>query len=443
MADTFPLDSITCENRENPVSARGDALKMAGGNSTRSPEGRALPNSDDAFQKLLLRLAAKAAARPDAASLIQFFCRATRDFFQVSGVYFWRRHAGDELVGEQADGKLAERFIGLRLLPQQSAVTAEAVRARRTIFVNQVQSTPTFPAARQFEARSLMAAPLVVLDEVIGAATFLHDSDEGFFNEDLAAKATILAGQLGSLLEATRLGQASREEHRRAEILAEVAHALADRLRLLLRTRLVSVLLRREGPFELRAVSAETPQLANSFRAGHDRQTIRFAADLAQRAVSAGEAITISISSDQHSLGSLVSPGMLIAAPFRTSRTQGAILVYPRLDEPFTAEEKSLVSAIAGFGAVAVAHAELCATAQGQAHELHQLLEISSELSSSGDLEHFLQAFVVRAADFLGYGRCFIALQEEGQFRVRCAVTRGEARRADTVFPEGLATRAL
>jgi two-component system NtrC family sensor kinase len=423
-----------------------------------SPEGRALPNSDEAFQKLLLRIAAKASERVDSGSLIQLFCRATREFFQVSGVYFWRRHSGDELVGEQADGKLAERFVGLRLLPQQSAVTAEAVRARRTIFVNQFQSSPSFPAAQQFEARSLMAAPLVVFDEVIGAATFLHDSDEGFFDEDLAAKATILAGQLGSLLEATRLGEASREEHRRAEILAEVAsalhgtpdvasviEALADRLRLLLRTRLVSILLRREGPFELRAVSAETPQLANSVRAGHDRQTIRFAADLAQRAVSAGEAITItiSISSDLHSLGTLVSPGMLIAAPFRTSRTQGAILVYPRPGEIFTPEEKSLVSAIAGFGAVAVAHAELCATAQGQAHELHQLLEISSELSSSGDLEHFLQAFVVRAADFLGFGRCFIALLEDSEFRVRYAVVRGESRRVDTVYPEGIATRAL
>ena len=420
------------------------------------PEGRTFPNSDEAFQKLLLRIAAKAAERADAASLIQLFCAATREFFQVSGVYFWRRHAGDELIGEQADGKLAERFIGLRLLPQQSAVTAEAVRNRRTIFVNQMQPSPTFPAARQFEARSLMAAPLVVFDEVIGAATFLHDSDEGFFNEDLAAKATILAGQLGSLLEATRLGEASREEHRRAEILAEVAHALhgtpdvaaviealADRLRVLLRTRLVSVLLRREGPFELRAVSAETPQLANSFRAGHDRQTIRFAADLAQRAVSAGESITISISSEQHSPGSMVSSGMLIAAPFRTSRTQGAILVYPRHDSPFTAEEKSLVSAIAGFGAVAVAHAELCATAQAQAHELHQLLEISSDLSSSGDLEHFLQAFVVRAADFLGFGRCFIALLEDGEFRVRYGVDQGQPRRLDLIFPEGLATRAL
>ena len=309
--------------------------------------------------------------------------------------FIWRRHAGDELVGEQADGKLAERFIGIRLQFQDSANTAEAVRKRRTIIVNDVQSSQSNPALRQFGARSLMVAPMIVFDEVIGVATFTHDSENGFFNEDLAAKATILAGQLGSLLEATRLGEASRQEHRRTAILAEVANALhgtpdvsaviealADRLRLLLRTRLVSVLLRREGPFELRAVAAETPQLANSFRAAHDRQTIRFAADLAQRAVSGGEVITIAIGGELHSLGSMVSSGMLIAAPFRTARTQGAILVYPRADEVFTAEEKSLVSAIAGFGAVAVAHAELCATAQGQAHELHQLLEISSELSS-------------------------------------------------------------
>ena len=424
------------------------------------PEGRRSPHSDDGFQKLLLRIGAKAAERTDAASLIQFFCRVTREFFQVSGVYFWGHRAGGELIGEQADGKLAERFIGLRLLPSQSAVTADAVRSRRTIFINEVKSSPTFPAAQQFEARSIMAAPLVVFDEVIGAATFLHDADERFFDEDLAAKATILVGQLGGLLEATRLGEASREEHRRTEILAEVAHslhrtpdhgtpdvhsvveALADRLRVLLRTRLVSVLTRREGPFELRAVSADTPQLANSFRAEHDRQAIRFASDLAQRAVSAGEPITISISSDQHSFSS-VSPGMLIAAPFRTSRTQGAILVYPRREGAFTADEKSLVSAIAGFGAVAVAHAELSATAQSQAHELHQLLEISSELTSSGDLEQFLQAFVVRAADFLGFGRCFIALHEDGTFHVRYSVKQGQPRRVDTVFPESIATRAL
>jgi len=428
---------------------------MLEGNSKVPPRTSSVPGSDEAFQALLLRIAAEANDRSDAASMIHLFCRATREFFQVSGVYFWRLAAEDQLVGEEADGKMAERFRGLRLKQQESAVTMEAVRRRRAVFVNQLDPT-NYTAASEFGARSLMAVPLVVFNEVIGATTFLHDSDQEFFNEDLAAKATILAGQLGSLLEASRLSEASREEHRRAELLADVAQALhgtpdvtaviealADKLRVLLRSRLVCVLLRHDGPFELRAVSAETPQLAHTARARHDRQTIRFATDLAQRAVAAGEPVTLSVSAEVHSLGSLVSAGMLIAAPFRTSQTQGAILVYPRSEGVFTAEEKSLVAAIAGFGAVAVAHAELYASAHAQARELHQLLEISSALSSSGDLEQFLQAFVVRAADFLGFGRCFIALLEQEQFHVRYGVEKGEAKRVDEIFPEGIATHAL
>ena len=416
---------------------------------------RTFSASDEGFQKLLLRIASKSGEQSNPKALIQLFCRACREFFDVSGVYFWRCHTSEELVGEQADGKLAERFIGLRLRPDQSTVTAESVRQRRTIFANHVHST-AFPVAREFEARSLMAAPLLVFNEVVGAVTFLHDSKDDFFNEDLAAKATILAGQLGSLIEAARLAEASKEEHRRAEILADVAHALhgspdvgaviealADRLRLLLRTKLVCVLLRREGPFELKAVSAETPQLATSARSRHDRQTLRFAADLAHRAVAAGEPITLSIGADVHSLGNLISPGMLIAAPFRTARTQGAILIYPRHDGVFTTEERALVGAIAGFGAVAVAHAELHATARSQAQELHQLLEISSELSASGNLEQFLQAFVMRASSFLGFGRCFIALLEDDKFHIRYGVEQGDARRVDTVFPDGVATKTL
>ncbi len=441
-------------NHDPYSSIVGAGLSLSGALPIIAAERSLTPSSEEGFQALLLRLAADGVNLSDAPSLIQLFCRATREFFQVSGAYFWRS-VGGELVGEQADGKLADRIAGVRMAPDQSGVTGTAVRQRRTIYANHLQSA-AFPPAPEFEARSLLAAPLMVFNEVIGAVAFLHDADDDFFNEDRAAKATILAGQLGGLLEAFRLHEASREEHRRAEILADVAHALhgtpdvsaviealADRLRLLLRTKLVCVLLRREGPFELKAVSAETPQLANAARARHDRQTLRFAADLAQRAVAAGELITLSIGADVHSLGNLVSPGMLIAAPFRTSRTQGAILLYPRQDSMFTAEEKALVAGIAGFGAVAVAHAELYATSHAQAHEMHQLLEISSELNSSSNLEQVLQAFVVRAADFLGFGRCFIALEEGGEFRVCYAVEKGEPRRADTLFPEGIATRAL
>jgi two-component system NtrC family sensor kinase len=351
---------------------------------------------------------------------------------------------------------MAERFQGARLHRGESAVAADAVRKRKTVYCNRVDPAQ-YPMAAEYRALAIMAAPLVVSHEVIGAAAFLHDADPDFFNDDLAAKATILAGQLGSVLEASRLTLASREEHRRAEILAEVAQALhavpdaaavveavADRLRVLLRTRLVCILLRETSGFGLRAVSAESPQLAASVRARHDRKGLYFAADLANRAVSAGEPISVAIEPSTHSLGDLIPAGVLIAAPFRTSRTQGAVLVYPRQGGPFTSDEKALVAALAGFGAVAIANAELYGTARAQAHELHQLLEILSELASVRDLDQFLQRFSIRAADFLGFARAFIGLLEEDDaFHVRWGADNGKSVLVDLRFPEGVASRAL
>ena len=87
---------------------------MLEGNSKVPPRTSSVPGSDEAFQALLLRIAAEANDRSDAASLIHLFCHATREFFQVSGVYFWRRESEDQLVGEEADGKMAERFQGLQ-----------------------------------------------------------------------------------------------------------------------------------------------------------------------------------------------------------------------------------------------------------------------------------------------------------------------------------------
>ena len=119
------------------------------------------------------------------------------------------------------------------------------------------------------------------------------------------------------------------------------------------------------------------------------------------------------------------------------------MLVYPRLESLFSAEEKALVAAVAGFGAMAIAKLDLYRTAQAQAHELHQLLEISSELNSIGNQDLFMEALVVRAADFLGFGRCFIALLEAGAFHVRWGAEQGKAQRVDLPFPEGVASHAL
>ncbi len=288
-----------------------------------------------------------------------------------------------------------------------------------------------------------------------GAIVLVQSAPDAGFDENAVAKVTILAAQLGTALEALRLNQLAREEHRRASILVEVTSALhglpdtaavmeniADRLRVLLHSPAVLVFVQQEKLSQLQAVSTETPRLASSIHSRFQQNQLRSAQEIATRTIAAGERITVSIDGVSH-LGEDSPPGVLIAAPFRTTRSQGAILVYPRFSNPFTEEDKILVSALAGFGAVAVANAELCGMARAQAHELHEILEISFELGSAGKLDEFMQTSVLRAARFLGFQRCFIGLLEEAAFRIRWGVENGVARPVDIPLHNGVAACAL
>jgi len=427
---------------------------MPTGETTHVPESGPNPGSDAAFQELLFRISAAASQGAEATDLIRLFCREAREHFRVDGVYFWSLASADELVGMEADGLAAERFKGLRVHASQSGPAMEAIRERRAVCANQLGQSPL---GEGFRVESGMAAPLIISGAVVGVAFFAHNSLADYFIPEMATKATILLGQLGSLLEARRLPKASPEEPRRTETIPQVPQAIpavpdsnavveavADRLRILLRTRLVCVLLRRGAGFGLNTVAAESAQLAAVARARHDRQGLQFAADLAARAVAAGEPVTVAIDPSGHSMGDLLPPGTLIAAPFRTSRTQGAVLVYPRAEGAYSADEKALVAAVAGFGAVAIANAELYSTARAQAHELHQLLDISVDLGSPGQLDQFMQQFAGRAADFLGFGRALVGLvKDPDTFQVHWEVSGGRIRPVDFSIPEGVIARTL
>ena len=372
------------------------------------------------------------------------------------------------MTGAEADGDQADSFRGTRLRAGDASnapsIAIEAVQKRRAFFLNHVNAA-RYPWLAQGGAHAAMAAPLVVSGEVVGAIAFVLKVPHAGFNEDAVAKVTILAAQLGTALEALRLNQLSREEHRRATVLVEAASALhglpdtaavmesiADRLCALLHSPAVLVLIQQEKTqpekvqtekrFQLQAVSTEIPKVAQSIRSRFEQNNLRSAVEIASRAVAAGERITVSIDSAYH-FGEDSPPGVLIAAPFRTSRSHGAILVYPRSAQPFTEEDKALVSALVGFGAVAVANAELCGMARAKAHELHEILEISFELGSAGKLDEFMQTSAVRAASFLGFQRCFIGLFEETAFRIRWGVENGKARPVDIPLYDGVASHTL
>ena len=61
----------------------------------------------------------------------------------------------------------------------------------------------------------------------------------------------------------------------------------------------------------------------------------------------------------------------------------------------------------------------------------------------SASLDGFLQRFALRAADFLGFGRGFIGLLENGAFHVRWAAENSRSQRWISCYPDGPVSRAL
>jgi len=171
----------------------GDLLTMRAGET--SVLDKVGSRTDDALQRLLLRFIEAASQGTPTLALIRLFCEQTRSFFQVDGTFFWHSTSPNKWVGAGGDA--------LGLTASESALAMEAIRRRRTLFAGDPVLDRNLLDAR-FNVRSLMASPLVVANEVVGALIFLRVSERNYFNDDLAAKATILVGQLGGLLEARR-----------------------------------------------------------------------------------------------------------------------------------------------------------------------------------------------------------------------------------------------
>lgn len=186
---------------------------------------------EKSFQQLLLEISAASAQGADYDALIRLFCDRTRQFFSVAGVYCWKLASRDELEAVAASGLMAEKFPGAHLQLQQSTLALEAVRTRKTIFRNEADLAGC-PLAAEVPVKSVMAAPLVVAGDAIGALAFVHQSDPEYFDEALASQATTVAGLLGTLVQMARLSRASEVEHQRAESLVALASELNSSLRL-------------------------------------------------------------------------------------------------------------------------------------------------------------------------------------------------------------------
>jgi two-component system NtrC family sensor kinase len=165
-------------------------------------------------------------------SLLSAFCRESRKALGISGVGYWELLEAERLLKPlQADGDFSEKFKQAPLALEHAPVVVKAIREQRAALLNHAGDVK----GRQpfgWSARSFLVAPVVIFGQTIGVATFLHQTEAGFFSEALIHQLTQLGEQLGSLLELFRLRNTADQHQKRSADLIELAMDLGSSLRL-------------------------------------------------------------------------------------------------------------------------------------------------------------------------------------------------------------------
>ena len=223
----------------------------------------------------------------------------------------------------------------------------------------------------------------------------------------------------------------------------DLMQCFTERVGQLLTAETVVLLQKSANGFQLGAVRSVSKdadaKIIRSFQAGRGA----LLEHLSEQAIAAATTNLVPISSLEIPSDFVFSSGELLIVPMRVRRQKGVLLVHSPVPGVFGEKEKNLISTIAGFAGLAIANAELYATATERARELQQLLEITSELSVAGNMEDFFRKFVVRAAEFLAFSRAAIGLVEGNHCVIRWMAEKGAARATDLQIPERFAKRLL
>ncbi|HEY6349073.1 MAG TPA: PAS domain S-box protein [Candidatus Angelobacter sp.] len=140
----------------------------------------------------------------------------------------------------------------------------------------------------------------------------------------------------------------------------------------------------------------------------------------AGQAIQARELLSFNLSSAETGAGYFG-----LAEPLITSQSSTVLIVLKR--EAFSPDEVSELALLGDIARLALENAELTDLAAAQQQHLNQLLAISTDLGATSHMDSFLSKFVVRAAEFLGFGRVFVALVEGTECRVRWGCINGVA----------------
>jgi signal transduction histidine kinase len=188
--------------------------------------------SEAQFQTTVAEIARALTSTLESAVLFSLVCEKMMTLFQVDGCYLWiLDEAGRELVSAAAFGHKTNAFDGLRVsLDREDSVSARAARTRKPQVVQDVATSELAgaPLASLFEARSLLALPLMTRESLVGVIVLNDIRRTGRFNNMLIQRAEIFGDQAAIAIENARLYAAFGDSKRRLEELYNLGLAMQE-----------------------------------------------------------------------------------------------------------------------------------------------------------------------------------------------------------------------
>lgn len=168
----------------------------------------------------------------DLPDLLQMLADQLGDLFAAESCYvsLWDE-AGKTAIPAASYGEMRDSYTSIRTYPDEQTITKSVLASERPLLIENSHHSPYISSrlAMMFPEQSLLALPLIVADQKLGAAIIAYPRSHPIKTEDVI-RGEQVAGQIALALAKSKLFQAEREQRMLAESLREAGTALSATL---------------------------------------------------------------------------------------------------------------------------------------------------------------------------------------------------------------------
>ena len=130
-----------------------------------------------------------------------------------------------------AYGLLRKSYTKVLVQPDEPTLTAHVLRTGKVLAVENTEESPllSFRLTQMFPSRAILALPLIVAEQKLGAALISFNEPHVFSQEEIK-RGEQAAGQIALAIAKSQLLDAERKQRKLAETLQEITHVLTSSL---------------------------------------------------------------------------------------------------------------------------------------------------------------------------------------------------------------------